>query len=118
MMDKKLMNLNHISDKPIAYLVTVRWLMRARVPMEIDESVYWISANSSKEAFVEAEILGARYAKSGNQAFSEQLEYMGVSEIMPVYEMPRNGAQLGWKRLRVDDLECERDRLLCYEDLV
>lgn len=111
------MNLNHISDTPVAYLVTVCWLMRERIPIEIDQSVYWISARSSKEAFLEAEKLGTRYAKSGNQAFSEQLEFMGVSEIMPVYEMPCNGAQLGWRKLQVDDLECEKARMLCYGDI-
>ena len=96
--------MNSSAKDPISYLVTTSTLISCDNTNEVDESVYWICASSSDDAYFKGVEIGSRCERACNDAFSKTFRFLGVVEIMPVYEYPTDGAQLGWRKFEDPDI--------------
>jgi hypothetical protein len=96
--------MNSPSKDPLSYLVTTCTLISFDNTNEVDESVYWICATSSDDAYIKGMEIGSRCERACNDAFSKKFKFLGLVEIMPVYGNPTDGAQLGWRKLEAPDI--------------
>ncbi|HCN78468.1 MAG TPA: hypothetical protein DIT13_14900 [Verrucomicrobiales bacterium] len=69
-----------------------------------DRPTYWnnyrlIKAGDWRTAFRKAAELGAANARVGNKAFSGHQEFIGVTDLLPIYDEFEDGAELLWQEL-------------------
>ncbi len=65
-------------------------------------AMYWnnyrlIRATHWREAWQKALALGHRDSEIGRQAFSGSTEFLGITDLVPVYDAFEDGAELLWK---------------------
>lgn len=69
-----------------------------------DRPSYWNNyrlnkAGDWRTAFRKAAELGAANARVGNKAFSGHQEFIGVTDLLPIYDEFEDGAELLWQEL-------------------
>jgi hypothetical protein len=79
---------------------------------------YWnniriFKAGSWREAFRKAEEAG-RSEQEPTQAFAHQQEFVGISDLVPVYEDFEDGSELIWQEIRSGE---ELPRVYTIDDL-
>ena len=75
----------------------------------VDRPPYWnnyrlIKADDWRTAFRKAIEMGEASARIGNEAFSGHHEFIGVSDLLPIYDALEDGAEVLWQELdAIDD---------------
>lgn len=69
-----------------------------------DRPPYWnnyrlIKAADWRTAFRKATEMGKANARAGNHAFAGHQEFIGVSDLLPIYDEFEDGAELLWEEL-------------------
>lgn len=73
-----------------------------------DRAPYWnnyrlIRAHDWRTAFQKAHEMGKRDDSVGNDAFSNRQEFIGISDLLPIYDGFEDGAEVLWQELWPDD---------------
>ena len=78
-------------------------------------NTYLIEENAIEGAFSKLEKIGREEEESFSQAFSYSSKFIGICELMPVYEDLRDKAEILWQEL--DESEGKDVELLSLDDL-
>jgi Domain of unknown function (DUF4288) len=75
-------------------------------------AVYWenhrlIRASDWREAFRKAVAFGERDAALGNEAFKGRTTFLGVTDLVPIYDPFEDGSEILWNEYNVEDVEGE-----------
>ena len=75
-------------------------------------AVYWenhrlIRASEWREAFRKALAFGESDAASGNEAFTCRTTFLGVTDLVPIFEPFEDGSEILWNEYNVEDVEGE-----------
>lgn len=73
-----------------------------------ERAPYWnnyrlVRADDWRLAYQRAVEMGLRDAESGNRAFSHQRKFLGVSDLLPIYDAFDDGAEILWQELWPED---------------
>ena len=73
-----------------------------------DRAPYWnnyrlIRAQDWRTAFRRATEMGENDAAAGNAAFSERQEFIGITDLLPIYEPFADGSEVLWQELWPDE---------------
>lgn len=73
-----------------------------------DRPPYWnnyrlVRADDWRSAFRKASEMGERNVITGNAAFSDHQEFLGVTDLVPLYESLEDGAELLWEELNFSE---------------
>jgi len=68
----------------------------------LSKTVYWenyrlIRASGWREAFHKAQGFGVSDAAVGNEAFSYRQTFVGITDLVPIYDEFEDGAEILWK---------------------
>ena len=74
--------------------------------------VYWenqrlIRASEWREAFRKALAFGASDAAAGSEAFEGRTTFLGVTDLVPIFEPFEDGSEILWSEFNVEDIEGE-----------
>lgn len=88
-------------------------LMRHRHP---DRVIFWnnyrlIRADEWRAAFRRATAHGMSDGDVGNRAFSHNQEFVGITDLTPIYEEFEDGAEVLWQEF--DSSDCDSSGLPC-----
>ena len=69
-----------------------------------DRAPYWnnyrlIKAEDWRTAFLKATAMGETNARAGNDAFTGHQEFIGVTDLLPIYDELEDGAEVLWQEL-------------------
>ncbi len=90
------------------------WWMAAslekRISSAIGKGAYWenlrlIKASSWREAYRKALAFGTADAAVGNEAFEDPPSFLGITDLVPIYEPFEDGAELIWPEYPADDFQ-------------
>ena len=73
-------------------------------------TIFWnnyrlIRASHWREAFSKAVAIGLDNVESGQRAFGQLWEFVGVSDLVPIYEEFEDGAEILWQEFGPDDCD-------------
>lgn len=99
------------------YLVGVLWdISEGEQGIVGDESVYWIEADDEYDAARKARKIGEDEERIINHGIlNPNIRFIGITEVMPVWEKPVHGAQLGWRKLEFPNRAAMREAVLDLE---
>ncbi|WP_395731612.1 DUF4288 domain-containing protein [Prosthecobacter sp.] len=74
--------------------------------------VYWenhllIRATDWREAFHKAVALGTRSAANGNEAFDDRPTFLGLTDLVPIFEPFEDGSEILWREFIAEDSDEE-----------
>lgn len=93
-------------ERPVAYMVfAIIAVFERGTLLEYVEHILWISGGSALEAFDRASSNMSDYANICSEALNETRQFMGVSEVLPIWEMPSDGSRIGNRTLQKEDKE-------------
>lgn len=64
------------------------------------ENTVLVRANTMKQAYAKVERIGKQASKpyrGGSEGVPVQWEYIGVTELLPIYEKIEDGAEIAWR---------------------
>lgn len=82
---------------------------------------YWnnyrlIKAQDWRTAFRRATEMGRQDVSTGNEAFHHRQEFIGVTDLVPLYEPFEDGAEILWQELWLDDSKPDQLPLDVYSE--
>lgn len=82
---------------------------------------YWVNhilikAEDWRTAFRRATEMGLRDVAVGNKAFGHQQEFLGLADLVPIYEQFEDGAELMWKELWPEDKSPDLPQIEVYTE--
>lgn len=74
--------------------------------------MYWenhrlIRASDWREAFHKAVAFGVRDAANGNEAFDDRPVFLGVTDLVPIFEPFEDGSEIMWSEYIAEDSDEE-----------
>jgi hypothetical protein len=80
----------------------------------LDRTTFWnnyrlIRASHWREAFRRAIELGTSSAETGQRAFGHPQSFIGITDLVPVYDEFEDGAEILWQEF--DSTDCDSARL-------
>jgi hypothetical protein len=60
--------------------------------------------------------MGVRDAESGNRAFSHHQEFIGVTDLLPIYDAFEDGAEMLWQEFWPEDDGCDSPPLRVFTE--
>ena len=82
--------------------------------IHLDRTVFWnnyrlIRATHWREAFAKATALGTSDVETGQRAFGYSQSFVGITDLVPIYEDFEDGAELLWQEF--DPADCDSSEL-------
>ncbi len=87
-----------------------------------DGKPYWhnyrlIRAVHWREAFRRAVEMGSNDSRSGNRAFGPGHEFLGITDLVPVYEAFEDGAEILWEEYEADESDPSKPPLEVFTEV-
>lgn len=87
-----------------------------------DRAPYWnnyrlVRAQDWRTAFRKATEIGASDSRAGSEAFSYPQEFIGISDLLPIYEEFKDGSELLWQELWPEENDPDGAPLRIFSEL-
>ena len=106
-------------EKPVAYLVfAITSSHKDDIIEEFVEHIYWIAESSPIAAFDRATQTAVNYAATCSTAIEEKREFVGISEVLPIWEAPSDGSRIGNRVYSKDEKQDIEEGIMSREEFL